>query len=165
MTLLLKLKSSGIKNLQAPTFCLVFNMTHLKKRCLELVIIRNNVAQFWLPVNSANTTENHNVIFWNMFVIRWILLNVTGEKVKNSSSKMDSRIGLDYIVENAEYTTKLGAGKMIFLIQDYEFKTYKTFFSYWFNISCLEFFFQLLWKFIGIYPVYVSTMTNYNLGA
>ena len=24
---------------------------------------------------------------------------------------MDSRIGLDYIVENAEYTTKLGAGK------------------------------------------------------
>jgi hypothetical protein len=23
---------------------------------------------------------------------------------------MDSRIGLDYIVENAEYTTKLGAG-------------------------------------------------------
>lgn len=26
-------------------------------------------------------------------------------------SKMDSRIGLDYIVENSEYTTKLGAGK------------------------------------------------------
>ena len=26
--------------------------------------------------------------------------------------KMDSRIGLDYIVENAEYTTKLGAGKL-----------------------------------------------------
>lgn len=25
---------------------------------------------------------------------------------------MDSRIGLDYIVENADYTTKLGAGKM-----------------------------------------------------
>jgi hypothetical protein len=24
---------------------------------------------------------------------------------------MDSRIGLDYIVENSEYTTKLGAGK------------------------------------------------------
>ena len=24
----------------------VFNMIHLKKRCLELVIIRNNVAQF-----------------------------------------------------------------------------------------------------------------------
>ena len=24
---------------------------------------------------------------------------------------MDSRHGLDYIVENAEYTTKLGAGK------------------------------------------------------
>ena len=24
---------------------------------------------------------------------------------------MDSRIGLDYIVENTEYTTKLGAGK------------------------------------------------------
>ena len=24
---------------------------------------------------------------------------------------MDSRIGLDYIVENGEYTTKLGAGK------------------------------------------------------
>ena len=27
---------------------------------------------------------------------------------------MDSRIGLDYIVENADYTTKLGAGKTIF---------------------------------------------------
>ncbi len=25
---------------------------------------------------------------------------------------MDSRIGLDYIVENAEYTTKLGAGEI-----------------------------------------------------
>ncbi len=24
---------------------------------------------------------------------------------------MDSRIGLDYIVENKDYTTKLGAGK------------------------------------------------------
>ena len=28
---------------------------------------------------------------------------------------MDSRIGLDYIVENAEYTTKLGAGKQLIL--------------------------------------------------
>ena len=28
---------------------------------------------------------------------------------------MDSRIGLDYIVENAEYTTKLGAGKKMIL--------------------------------------------------
>ena len=29
---------------------------------------------------------------------------------------MDARIGLDYIVENADYTTKLGAGKPIFLL-------------------------------------------------
>ena len=29
---------------------------------------------------------------------------------------MDSRIGLDYIVENAEYTTKLGAGKTYILL-------------------------------------------------
>ena len=38
---------------------------------------------------------------------------MTGEKVKKQikTSKMDSRHGLDYIVENAEYTTKLGAGK------------------------------------------------------
>ena len=28
-------------------------------------------------------------------------------------TNMDSRIGLDYIVENADYTTKLGAGKTI----------------------------------------------------
>ena len=27
---------------------------------------------------------------------------------------MDSRIGLDYIVENADYTTKLGAGKIYY---------------------------------------------------
>ena len=29
---------------------------------------------------------------------------------------MDSRIGLDYIVENADYTTKLGAGKIYYFL-------------------------------------------------
>ena len=32
---------------------------------------------------------------------------------------MDSRHGLDYIVENAEYTTKLGAGMLYIFILRY----------------------------------------------
>ncbi len=35
---------------------------------------------------------------------------------------MDSRIGLDYIVENAEYTTKLGAGKTNKALKKFKFK-------------------------------------------
>jgi hypothetical protein len=42
---------------------------------------------------------------------------VVKEKLVKSThlffTNMDSRIGLDYIVENADYTTKLGAGKTI----------------------------------------------------
>lgn len=30
---------------------------------------------------------------------------------------MDSRIGLDYIVENKEYTAKLGSGETLFLLK------------------------------------------------
>ena len=36
---------------------------------------------------------------------------------------MDSRIGLDYIVENKEYTAKLGSGENFF-VQEIEFDTF-----------------------------------------
>ena len=32
---------------------------------------------------------------------------------RSSGIKMDSRIGLDYIVENSEYTAKLGSGQSV----------------------------------------------------
>ena len=46
-----------------------------------------------------------------IFVKRDKRKSVKSEKSENA--KMDSRHGLDYIVENAEYTTKLGAGTYI----------------------------------------------------
>lgn len=51
-----------------------------------------------------------NVKFWIYKLYK------EGEKsffFPNNQFNMDSRIGLDYIVENAEYTTKLGAGKTL----------------------------------------------------
>ena len=39
---------------------------------------------------------------------------------------MDSRIGLDYIVENAEYTTKLGAGKSLFELPEIHYDPYQS---------------------------------------
>lgn len=70
---------------------------------------------------------------------------------------MDSRIGLDYIVENAEYTTKLGAGKKNFIqsffsceknvfITFFYWALNELFFLFWFATSCYRFWAELVVK-------------------
>ena len=59
---------------------------------------------------------------------------------------MDSRHGLDYIVENAEYTTKLGAGMLYILILRY-LKVYNIMkFSFYleFKVQNKRYYFRIL---------------------
>lgn len=140
----LKLKSSDIIKFCMPNYilCYHFEMSHLKKKVmwvrlknvLVLQLRFNNAVYIFWPclvlrlnktkicgiksLNPKNSKSFHKCLkIWLLFGVFFLLKRDRWKKWKIKTSKMDSRHGLDYIVENAEYTTKLGAGKFEYLIK------------------------------------------------